>query len=164
MVDKTRESPTEPSINHTTLQCEDVSSRLKRMYSIVNRKKTGAESAYGGDKVTPIAGEITKGSMIRVVKIMEDKMSFNSNSRVLDIGCGQGKPSLHFATAVNPSFNFGVEVVPWRWYQATTNLMKVFDDSVTGGAPFPNCFFQLGNIRQARTLDPFTHIYMFSTG
>ena len=91
-------------------------------------------------------------------------MHFNSDSRVIDIGCGQGKPNLHFAVAVNPSFNVGIEIVPWRWYQATTNLRKAFDLLLTGKIPNPNCSFELGNIRKVKTLNPFTHIYMFSTG
>jgi len=141
-----------------------ISSPVSQVYSIISRKKTGAECAYAGDKLTPIAGEITKQSMNRVVRVMKERMNFDSSSRVLDIGSGQGKPSLHFAVSVNPSFNFGVELVPWRWFQAISNLIKVYEESMIKGNPFPNCFFQLGNIRSAMTFDPFTHIYMFSTG
>jgi hypothetical protein len=141
-----------------------VPSPIRRLYSVINRKKTGAESAYAGDKLTPIAGEVTEHSMQRIVQIMMQLMHFDASSRVIDIGCGQGKPSLHFAFAVNPSFNVGIEIVPWRWYQATTNLTKVCDESLRGKLPYPNCFFELGNIRRAKSFDPFTHIYMFSTG
>jgi len=141
-----------------------VVSPVRKLYSIINKKKTGAECAYAGYKLTPIAGEITTASMERIIHCMKRHMHFDSSSRVLDIGSGQGKPSLHFAVAVNPSFNVGVELIPWRWYQAIINLTKACDASLMGKIPFPNCFFELGNIREVKSFDPFTHIYMFSTG
>jgi len=137
---------------------------IRRLYSAVNTKKTGAESAFAGYKRTPIAGELTMTSMNRITFCMTKFMSFDKTSRVLDIGCGQGKPNLHFALAVNPSMSVGIEIVPWRWYQATTNLIKVCDKALVGEIPFPNCYFKRGNIREVSSLDPFTHVYMFSTG
>lgn len=163
-----KSSQVETSVHDASRQIHRDSSKLcspiRRLYSVINQKKTGAENAFAGYKLTPIAGEITKSSMTRVINIMRTRMYFNSDSRVIDIGCGQGKPNLHFAVAVNPSFNVGIEIVPWRWYQATTNLRKAFDLSLTGKIPNPNCSFELGNIRKVKTLNPFTHIYMFSTG
>ena len=141
-----------------------VLSPVRRLYSVLNHKKTGAECAYAGEKLTPIAGEITKASMHRITTFMKLSMSFNHTSRVVDIGCGQGKPNLHFAVAVGPELNVGIEIIPWRWYQATTNLLKVCDVALDGDLPFPNCYFKRGNIREAESLDPFTHIYMFCTG
>jgi len=91
-------------------------------------------------------------------------MNFDRTSKVIDLGCGQGKPSLHFAIAVNPCFNVGIEIVPWRWYQAILNLSKASDSSLIGNLPYPDCYFELGNIRDVQTFDPFTHVYMFSTG
>ena len=152
-------------INHVSKRTrKKVPSPVRKLYSMINRKKTGAESAYAGEKVTPIAGELTTLSMQRVIDIMRTRMNFDTNSRVINIGCGQRKPSLHFAATVNPTLNVGIEIVPWRWYQATTNLKKIYDASLAGKVAHPNCFFQLGNIRKVRSLDPFTHIYMFSTG
>jgi len=139
-------------------------SPVRKIYSLINTNKTGADSAFGGQDITPMAGEITSSSMDRIVKQMQKLMFFDSSSRVLDIGCGQGKPSLHFAATVNPTLNVGVEVIPMRWYQAILNLTKACDASLIGNLFYPKCMFELGNIRTAKSLDPFTHIYMFCTG
>jgi len=103
-------------------------------------------------------------SMERIIESMKKLTNFNSSSRVIDIGCGQGKPNFHFAIAVNPILNVGIELVPMRWFQATTNLTKLCDRALEAKIPYPNCYLELGNIRDCTVLDPFTHIYMFSTG
>jgi len=141
-----------------------LNSPVRKLYSLINTRKTGADSAFGGQNITPIAGEITTCSMDRIIKQMQILMKLDRCSRILDIGSGQGKPNLHFSAAVNPSLNVGVEVIPLRWYQAVLNLTKVCDASLLGKSFYPNCVFVLGNIREAGSFDPFTHIYMFSTG
>jgi len=141
-----------------------VPSPVRRVYSAINRKKTGAESAFAGTKLTPMAGELTMKSMERIISIMRLWMGFNSFSRVLDIGSGQGKPNCHFAATVNPELNVGIEIVPLRWLQANHNLIMVCDKALSGEVPFPNCYFKLGSVRDVGSLDPFTHVYMFSTG
>ena len=151
-----------------TLSCKrkrpTLNSPVRKLYSLINTRKTGADSAFGGQNITPISGEITTSSMDRIIKQMQILMKLGRCSRVLDIGSGQGKSNLHFSAAVNPSLNVGVEVIPLRWYQAVLNLTKVCDASLVGKTFYPNCVFVLGNIREAGSFDPFTHIYMFSTG
>jgi len=152
----------ETVLRHMSLST--VPSTVRRVYSAINRKKTGAESAFAGTKLTPPAGEVTMNSMQQIVYVMQSRMGFNSSSRVLDIGCGQGKPNCHFAASVNPVLNVGIEIVPWRWFQAISNLIKVCDKALSGEIPYPNCYFKLGNIRDVGSFDPFTHLYMFSKG
>jgi len=150
--------------HHTFSRVTKISTPIRQAYSVVNTKKTGAETAFAGEKLTPIAGEITMSSMDRIINLMKKYTHFDSCSRIIDIGCGQGKPNFHFAIAVNPSLNVGIEIVPLRWFQATTNLIRLCDKALEGKIPYPNCYLLLGNIRDAAILDPFTHIYMFSTG
>jgi len=104
-----------------------IATPIRQAYSIINTKKTGAECAFAGEKLTPIAGEITMSSMERIIESMRKLTNFNSSSRIIDIGCGQGKPNFHFAIAVNPVLNVGIELVPMRWFQATSNLTKLCD-------------------------------------
>jgi Histone methylation protein DOT1 len=159
---------------------------VKAVYKII-RKLTG--SLGGNASHGPIYGELTMGSMQKVINLMKEHASFNSSSRFIDVGSGIGKPSLHVAQDPGVLFSYGIEVEPARWMLGqsclgavlkeaarTTSLLEDAQDTpVAAMAPLTpeqetsssiqhRCFFELGDIREASSFDPFTHVYMFSIG
>ena len=70
-------------------------------------------NSYGG----PIYGEITQGSMQKLIQLMIDHTSLSQESQhFIDIGCGLGKPSFHVAQQVGVEFSFGIEVEPVHFF------------------------------------------------
>ena len=76
-------------------------------YSIIN-KMTGMIGGNGAGG--PIYGELTIKSMQRVIEMMKEYMNFTSESRVIDVGAGLGKPNVHFAMDPKVEFSYGIEV------------------------------------------------------
>jgi len=142
------------------------------VYKIV-RKLTGniGGNGYSG----PIYGELTKHSMQKMIDLMVKNTGFSSSSRFIDVGSGIGKPNLHVAQYPGVEFSCGVEMEHNRWSlgmiclkaslnaavqereQETTNTTN---NSLLQG----NTMFLHNNILEAKTFDPFTHVYMFSIG
>jgi Histone methylation protein DOT1 len=102
---------------------------------------------------------------------MKEHTEFNETSRFIDVGSGVGKPNLHVAQDPGVALSYGVEVEPERWLLSMHGLdgmlvamdeqgENVSDEQEIQG----RCMFVLGDIRQANTFDPFTHVYMFSIG
>ena len=126
-------------------------------------------NSYGG----PIYGEITQGSMQKLIQLMIDHTGLSQESRFIDIGCGLGKPSLHVAQQVGVELAFGLEVEPLRVHLGMHNLRAVLEAAMLDSRNGTNseeklrvkaCFFALGDITEVTSLDPFTHVYMFNTG
>jgi len=143
---------------------------IPRLYNIVS-KTTGCigGNSYGG----PIYGEITQGSMQKLIQLMIDHTGLSQESRFIDIGCGLGKPSLHVAQQVGVELAFGLEVEALRVYLGMHNLRAVLEAAMLDSRNGTNseeklrvkaCFFALGDITEVTSLDPFTHVYMFNTG
>ena len=66
---------------------------VKLLYGIIQRHTGGLGGNGSGG---PIYGELAKGSMQKVVNKMIKLTGLSKNSRVIDIRCGLGKPSIHF--------------------------------------------------------------------
>jgi hypothetical protein len=133
-----------------------VSPTVKQIYKIV-RRLTG--SIGGNGSFGAIYGELTMGSMQKMVDLMKLHTGLSSNSRFIDVGSGIGKPSLHVAQDPGVGFSYGIEMERSRWLLGMTSLHAVLQEGIQ-----LKCMFDLGNIKQAKTLDPFTHVYMFSIG
>jgi hypothetical protein len=144
------------------------------VYKIV-RKLTGniGGNGYSG----PIYGELTKHSMQKMVDLMVQNTGFSSSSRFIDVGSGIGKPNLHVAQYPGVEFSCGVEMEHNRWslgmscLKACLNAAAVQDRerqetaSTTNNSLLQgNTMFLHNNILEAKTFDPFTHVYMFSIG
>jgi hypothetical protein len=124
-------------------------------------------NAAGG----PIYGELTCGSMQKIIDLMKEHTDFDSKSRFIDVGSGIGKPNLHVAQDPGVEFSYGIEVDSDRWLLGMSCLKGVLDAALsqpsgtsTGALLGHNCVFEKGDIRGAKTFDPFTHVYMFSIG
>ncbi|VEU36229.1 unnamed protein product [Pseudo-nitzschia multistriata] len=146
------------------------------VYKIV-RKLTGniGGNGYSG----PIYGELTKHSMQKMIDLMVKNTEFSSSSRFIDVGSGIGKPNLHVAQYPGVEFSCGVEMEHNRWSLGMTCLKACLNAAVkerekvaeaaanenSGSLLLQgNTMFLHNNILEAKTFDPFTHVYMFSIG
>lgn len=136
---------------------------VREVYTIVN-KMTGNLGGNGSGGA--IYGELTVGSMQKMVNLMKEHMDFNENSRFIDVGCGLGKPNLHVAQDPGVEFSYGVEMERVRWLLGMHNLNHVLKAAGKndGNEIGHKCILAHGNINQAKTFDPFTHVYMFDIG
>mmetsp|Transcript_37509 Transcript_37509/g.82121 ORF Transcript_37509/g.82121 Transcript_37509/m.82121 type:complete len:394 (+) Transcript_37509:116-1297(+) len=149
-----------------------VAPAVKKVYSLVSGR-TGSLGGNGAGGA--IYGELTSGSMQKMVDLMKLHTDFGPDSRFIDVGCGLGKPNLHVATDPGVSFSYGIEHEKVRWLLGMSNLDAVLqlaekqqqrsarriDKNETIGT---NCMFAYADITEAQTLDPFTHVYMFDIG
>ena len=141
------------------------------IYKIIS-KLTG--SVGGNGSFGAIYGELTMGSMQKMVDLMKKYTSFDSSSRYIDVGSGLGKPSLHVCQDPGVEFSYGIEMEMSRWMLGMANLqavVKAASVQQASGQPISeqeqigyNCYFEHGNIMDAASFDPFTHVYMFSIG
>ena len=143
---------------------------VKKVYSIVSNK-TGSigGNGHGG----AIYGETTSTSLQKIIELMKIHTGFNQSSRFIDVGSGLGKPNLHVAQDPGVSFSYGVEMERVRWMLSMHNLRHVLkhaelqSESNTIGPEELlgfNCFFAHGDITEASSFNPFTHVYMFDIG
>ena len=136
-------------------------SAVKKVYRIIN-KSTGKIGGNGSGG--PIYGELTIGCMQEVVAVLIRITGLNRKSRIIDIGCGLGKPSLHFAQYPRVEFSFGLEIEKLRTFLGLFNLRNVLQVAESDSSIGHSCFLQHGDIAEASSLDPFTHIYQFDVG
>jgi hypothetical protein len=144
---------------------------VSKVYKIV-RKLTG--SIGGNGYSGPIYGELTMGSMQKMIDLMMEHTGFDSSSRFIDVGSGIGKPNLHVAQYPGVTFSCGVEMEHTRWSLGMTCLKAILDQAVADGRDGikqgveeqiqGNCVFLHSNILEAKVFNPFTHVYMFSIG
>lgn len=145
----------------------------KRVYKLV-KKLTGAIGGNGS--CGPIYGELTMGSMQKMVNLMQKHTQLDTTSRFIDVGSGIGKPNLHVAQDPGVAFSCGIEMELDRWRLGLKCLQFVLhealkENSSSGESSISDdqkirhkCMFIHGNIMEAYTFDPFTHVYMFSIG
>jgi len=111
-----------------------------------------------------IYGELSIGSMQKVVNLLKVHTNLSSSSRFIDVGCGLGKPNIHVAQDPGVEFSYGLEMESVRWVLALSNLNQVLKSAKKNKDIGHKCFLACANINEAKTLDPFTHVYMFDIG
>ena len=131
---------------------------VKYIYGIVN-KATGKIGGNGNGG--PCYGELTIGMMQNVIDFLIKYTGLSKDSRWVDIGCGLGKPSLHVAQDPGVQFSFGIEIEELRTNLGLFNLHRVLQMAKNNPSIGHNCLLQHGDITEAESLDPFTHVYMF---
>jgi len=149
-----------------------IQENTKKAYALI-QKMTGkiGGNAHGG----AIYGELTIGSMQRLVDLMKRRTGFDQHSRFIDVGSGLGKPSIHVAQDPGVAFSYGIEMEYVRWSLGLANLSQVLDEVQKEKGHLNNipnttenigykCILECGDIRSAKTFDPFTHVYMFDIG
>jgi len=167
----TDSTPTKSSFGHKTSDIIHIQENTRQVYKLIHRQ-TGAIGGNGS--FGAIYGELTIGSMQKMVDLMKEHTEFSSFSRFIDVGSGLGKPSLHVAQDPGVEFSYGIEMERVRWMLGMSNLSQVVNaaHSQQGIQTQPNlttavqhrCIFDHGNIMEANAFDPFTHVYMFSIG
>jgi hypothetical protein len=105
---------------------------------------------------------------------MMETTGLSKESRFIDVGSGIGKPNLHVAQYPGVAFSCGVEMEHTRWALGMTCLKACLDAAVeqrqsddntkNDSLIMGNTVFLHKNISEAKTFDPFTHVYMFSIG
>lgn len=149
---------------HNSSSSEDtVQDNTRRVYAIVN-KMTGSigGNGHGG----AIYGELTVGSMQKMVDLMKTHTDFGPDSRFIDVGSGLGKPNLHVTQDPGVEFSYGIEMEHVRWILGMSNLNMVLQHAKKHPEEDirHRCIFQHGDITEAKYFDPFTHVYMFDIG
>lgn len=144
---------------------------VQDIYKIIS-KLTG--SVGGNGSFGAIYGELTVGSMQKIIDLMKSYTDFSSASRFIDVGAGLGKPSLHVCQDPGVEFSYGIEMEMSRWMLGMANLQAIIKAAKAQEATSQvlaetdkigsHCFFDHGNIMDAMSFDPFTHVYMFSIG
>lgn len=138
-----------------------VSPSVKKIYHIVN-KMTGSIGGNGSGGA--IYGELTVGSMQKMVDLMKQHTQFSSKSRFIDVGCGLSKPNLHVMQDPGVELSYGIEMEEVRWLLGMHNLNHVLKEAHKDSLIQHKCFLAHGNIKSAKTFDPFSHVYMFDIG
>jgi hypothetical protein len=139
-----------------------VSPAVRHVYSVVN-KSTGALGGNGS--FGAIYGELSEGSMQRVVNVLRAEAELDASSRFIDVGSGLGKPSLHVSQDPGCQLSFGIELELVRWQLSIHNHRSLLlTEPPEGGNRPSNVYFMHGDMQQAKTFDPFTHVYMFDLG
>jgi len=156
----TKETQSLTSFGLERIQC---SASVKSIYKII-RKCTG--SLGGNGNFGAIYGEATMGCMQRVVNLLKEHCEFDSSCSFIDVGSGLGKPNFHVAQDPGVRISLGVELEKIRHDLALHNLRHVlrYTRSSNSSIKHGNVFFQHGDITEARTFNPFTHVYMFDVG
>jgi hypothetical protein len=149
------------SANRTVTEPE-----VKSMYKIVN-KCTGSLGGNGSGGA--IYGELTQASMQKVVNLLVEKGGLNKESAFIDVGAGLGKPNLHVAIDPGVKVSVGIEMEYVRWLLSLHNLHHFLDETENIYKKseknfLNNVIFMHGDAMQAKSFDPFTHIYMFDIG
>ena len=123
-----------------------------------------ATGALGGnaDGRGGIYGELAKAAFQRVLDFLVLHCELGPTSTFMDIGSGLGKPNFHACVEAGLRYSVGVEIDKVRWYLSLVNLQAAVGRALPGDAP--RVMFQQTDITAAKTLDPFTHVYMFDTG
>ena len=131
-------------------------------------------SGHGG----AIYGELTVGSMQKMIELMKIHTNLGPDSRFIDVGSGLGKPNLHVTQDPAVEFSYGIEMEQVRWMLGMSNLKVVLESAVyqkSSESDHTNqlqeteklhsqCVFAHGDITEANYFDPFTHVYMFDIG
>lgn len=146
-----------------------VQSNTRQVYALVN-KMTGSigGNGHGG----AIYGELTVGSMQKMVELMKIHTKLGPESRFIDVGSGLGKPNLHVAQDPAVEFSYGIEMEHVRWMLGMSNLKTVLQGACEQQEEElqetekmrHQCNFSHGDITEANYFDPFTHVYMFDIG
>ncbi|RHZ31851.1 hypothetical protein DYB37_006340 [Aphanomyces astaci] len=130
------------------------------VYQIIH-KQTGALGGNGAGGA--IYGEITKNSMAKILDYMVDNCELTDQSVFLDIGSGLGKPNFHAAVAPGVAISYGIELEDQRWELSLHNLRSVLSSAAVAKKVRP-IIFTRGDITDASSLDPFSHVYSFDVG
>lgn len=133
-----------------------VPEKVVSMYSLINKAcPTGGDSYQG-----QIYGEMTIGSMHKLLNFLVRNCGLSLESRFLDVGSGRGKPSFHASLYPGVKVSGGIEIHKGRLdlSHVAYRSLKKNDFDLEG------VFFCHGDMLDVESTDPWTHIYLFDIG
>ena len=161
---------------HSHRTTQDQLSAVQKTFSAMG-KSTGVGTAIGtlnglsggvrreivkrAKQNSGIFGEMRVTSICELVQFLRDACNMTESSSFIDIGFGQGKIMAAVATLMEMELIYGVELV-------LANYTKTIPDMITAHPHFANPNQRMGvvgqNVLHMTSLNPFTHVYMFSCG
>lgn len=148
----------------------ELTKEVKNVYKLI-QKSTGATGGNGYNGA--IYGELTVGSMQKILSFLTESCELNQSSCFIDVGAGLGKPNFHVLQYPQVRLSVGVELEEIRWILSMHNLgsyLRTIRKDLLNKNPNPsihqnhNINFICADIDSAISLDPFTHIYMYDLG
>ena len=136
---------------------KETKSAVKLVYKII---KEQSDNIGGDGSRGPIYGELTKGYMQKIINYLKTNCGLSKPSNWIDIGCGLGNPSMHVAQDPGVQFSFGVEIEKLRANLGLVNLYYMMEAARRDESIGFKCMLQHGNVRDAQSLNPFTHVYI----
>ena len=143
--------------NESLKRKKERKSAVKLVYKII---KEQSEDIGGDGSGGPIYGELTKVYMQKIINYLKANCGLSKLSNWIDIGCGLGKPSMHVAQDPGVQFSFGIEIEKLRANLGLVNLYYMMEAARRDESIGFKCMLQHGNVSDAKSLNPFTHVYM----
>jgi len=140
---------------------DSVPNNANAVYTIIQKCTGGIGGCANGGA---IYGELTMRSMHRVIDFMIKHTGLSKESRFIDVGCGLAKPNLHVAQYPGVEFSYGIELIRERYLLGMLNIQQVLKAASKDTMIGHKCILSHGDINQAKSFDPFTHVYMFDVG
>jgi hypothetical protein len=161
-IEKAHDKVRKAHSNGEFIRCREKKKRaVKLVYKIIN-KHTGRVGGNGSGG--PIYGELIEGHMQKIVNFLIVNCDLTDLSRFIDIGNGRGKPSMHVAQDPGVQFSFGIEIEKLRANLGLYSLYHLLNAAMKDDTVGFKCLFQHGNISEAKSLNPFTHVYLYDVG
>lgn len=106
-------------------------------------------------------GDVTPGSLQRLfVKLESVSSLIPCKSTMINLGCGNGKPALHWGALYN-SLAVGIEIDNNLFISSIHNLKKVYKKATAESFNLPPVRFVQGSIFDIDTISPFNVAYCF---
>ena len=143
---------------------------MKEVYSMVEVNPSYLLGC--GERSKELYGELTYESMQEVLVQMVEHSELNNQSRMIDVGSGFGKPSMHAANYPGVLYSQGIDFNDHYVKSAckVLEMLKDIDSKSCGIAVerkckmlASKCFFAKVDVTDCESLNPFTHVYMHDT-
>jgi hypothetical protein len=138
------------------LRSKRIPVEVKELYRQVGRTVFG-DLSFSGDG-NSVYGEMTQGILQAAFQRINPE-----GGLLLDIGHGRGLPSLQAAVGSNFTHSVGIELQKAFYKDSLENLQKVGSNDTTKAA-LKKCMFLEGDILDAQSLEPFTHVFSHCVG
>jgi hypothetical protein len=97
------------------------------LYKEINKIAKLGGNGHGG----AIYGEVTRMSMIYILRSAKEHLGLSKTTTFLDIGSGVGKPNLTAAVAEHVRLSIGIEVIRYRHWMSQVVLDFLLKDSLS---------------------------------
>ena len=99
-----------------------------------------------------VYGELVISEMQQIIKILINECEFGKLSRFIDIGSGQGKPSMHVTQYLGVAFGCGIEIEPMRAFLGNRILYNLLKEAQQDNKLGFNCLFNVTTLIKKRII------------